>query len=328
MTATSPWKRPGAWSRKKGVHGIVGPFSSANSTRVAQEVTGPAGIPTISPSSTAPGLANLDDNDFFFRTTLSDADQGRWLARIVRQHGLTNVGLAYRDDPYGREFAKVIEEEWVGVIVSVLVPTDTTDYAPLVRQTTTEGAEALIVIDFSSASQGIVKAAVEHGLYDRFYFADAAKSLSVVQGVGGEILGGMYGTSAAPPPRREVGDGWNTAFIQMYGDLPSGPYLRETYDGAMAIMLAAEQAGSVNGADIRDNLRSISAQPGAAVHATPDGVAEALRLIRDGREINFEGAGGALEWDENGDVSRGHIGVWRFTEDEQIEEVENLGIGH
>ena len=56
-------------------------------------------------------------------------------------------------------------------------------------------------------------------------------------------------------------------------------------------------------------------------------MAEALRLVRDGEEINFEGAGGALEWDENGDITRGHIGVWRFTADERIEEVEVVEAG-
>ena len=28
-----------------------------------------------------------------------------------------------------------------------------------------------------------------------------------------------------------------------------------------------------------------------------------------------------MDWDGNGDLRRGHIGIWRFTEDERIEEV-------
>ena len=29
-----------------------------------------------------------------------------------------------------------------------------------------------------------------------------------------------------------------------------------------------------------------------------------------------------MDWDGNGDLRRGHIGIWRLTEDERIEEVE------
>ena len=97
---------------EEGVHAIAGPNSSAASTHIAQEVTGPAGIPTVSPSATASSLTDLDDDDFFFRTTLSDAFQGPVLARIVREQGFTNVGLTYRDDPYGRGLAEVFQAEW------------------------------------------------------------------------------------------------------------------------------------------------------------------------------------------------------------------------
>ena len=51
------------------------------------------------------------------------------------------------------------------------------------------------------------------------------------------------------------------------------------------------------------------------------GVADALRILADGGEIDYEGASGSMDWDENGDLRRGHIGIWRFTGDERIEEV-------
>ena len=60
---------------------------------------------------------------------------------------------------------------------------------------------------------------------------------------------------------------------------------------------------------------------GTAVTAGPQGVADALRILTEGGEIDYEGAAGSIDWDENGDLLRGHIGIWRFTEDERIEEV-------
>ncbi len=312
----------------EGVHAIVGPNSSAASLPIAEQVTGPAGIPTISPSATAPRLADAADDDFFFRTALSDTAQGPILAQLARDRGFTNVGLTYRDDPYGRGLAAAFEAAWTGTIISVSIDTVETSNLGALRETARAGAEALVVIDFGTAAQAIVQEAIDAGVYSHFLFADAAKRVRIVEEIGGEHLGGMYGTAGAPPPPSEVGREWDAAFAERYGDVPVLTYVKETYDATMAIMLAAEAAGSVDGAAIRDKLRAVATPPGQIVHATPQGISDALRLLREGKEINFEGAGGTLDWDVNGDLLRGHIGIWRFTSDETIEEVEVLEVGY
>ena len=77
----------------EGVHAIVGPSSSANSLMVVEQVTGTAGIPIVSPSATSPTLTAVEDNDFFFRTTLSDSAQGPVLAQVTREQGYDNGDL-------------------------------------------------------------------------------------------------------------------------------------------------------------------------------------------------------------------------------------------
>ena len=311
----------------EGVHAIVGPNSSAASLRIAQELTGPASVPMISPSATSPQLADAADDDFFFRTTVADSAQGPVLARVARERGFTNVGLLYRDDPYGQGLAAAFESAWTGTIVSVAVGTgETSSYLPLVRESASAGAEALVVVEFAAAAQSIVREALDAGVYDRFVFGDAAKRLSLVEAIGAERLGGMYGTAGAPAPGNEASAAWEASYAALYGVLPQTPYVKESYDAAMALMLAAEAAGSVDGAAVRDQLRAIAGPPGQAVQATPSGVAEALRLLRAGEEIDYEGAASTLDWDANGDLRRGHIGVWRFTADGGVEDVEVVAV--
>ena len=43
--------------------------------------------------------------------------------------------------------------------------------------------------------------------------------------------------------------------------------------------------------------------------------------------VTYEGTSGSLDWDANGDLRRGHIGIWRFTGDERIEEVRAVAFG-
>ena len=87
---------------------------------------------------------------------------------------------------------------------------------------------------------------------------------------------------------------------------------------------AAQAAGSQDGFAIRDHLRVIAGPPGQVVLGSGEGVAEALGLLAEGREIDYEGVASTLDWDENGDLQRGYIGIWRFTQDEDIEEIETV----
>ena len=63
------------------------------------------------------------------------------------------------------------------------------------------------------------------------------------------------------------------------------------------------------------------------VIAGPEGVQRALEILANGGEINYEGASTTLDWDENGDLLRGHVGVWRFTADGKIEDVKVVPFG-
>ena len=305
----------------EGVHAIVGPNASANALPVAERVIGPSAIPTISFSATSPELTAVADNDFLFRTALSDVSQGPVLARVARERGFDNVGLLHVDDPWGRGLAGAFEAAWDGPIRAVPVDRAQTGFLTALRESKGGGAQALVVIAFESAALTIVREAIEGGLYDSFIFGDAAKRPSLVRSLGGVRLGNMYGTGPASAPESAASAAWEAAWITEYGALPVLAYVKEAYDATIALALAAQAAGRLDGDAIRDRLRAVGSSPGAVVSAGPSGVADALRILAAGGEIDYEGASGSMEWDGNGDLRRGHIGVWRFTEDERIEEV-------
>ncbi len=142
--------------------------------------------------------------------------------------------------------------------------------------------------------------------------------------MGGDRLGDMYGTAGAPAPANDAAAAWDAAFEAAYGGPPQLTYVKETYDATVALALAAQAAGSLDGAAIRDQLRSIGSPPGEPVLGTPEGVAEGLRMLAAGGQIDYQGAANSLDWDSNGDLRQGYIGIWRFTRDERIEELETI----
>ena len=306
----------------EGVHAIVGPNASSAALPIAESVSAALGIPTVSPSATSPELSDVRDDGYFFRTALSDAVQGPVLARVTRERGFDNVAVIHQDDAYGRGLADSFEESWNGTLRVVAADAAQASHLSELVESANAGAQALVVIASEGLALSLVREAIEEAIYSRFVFGDAAKRLRLVREIGGEKLGGMFGTAGASAPDNAATAEWEAAFIAEYGRLPVLAYVKETYDATVALALAAQAAGSVEGAAIRDHLREIAGPPGRAVAGTPTGVADALALLAEGGEIDFDGAASTLDWDENGDLRRGHIGVWRFTSDEGIEELD------
>ena len=305
----------------EGVHAIVGPNASASALPVAERVIGPAAVPTVSFSATSPELTTVADDGFLFRTALSDVSQGPVLARLARERGFDNVGLLHVDDAWGRGLAGAFEAAWDGPVRAVPVDRGQTGFLTALRESASGGAQALVVIAFETAALAMVREAIDNGIYDSFVFGDGAKRVSLVRSIGGARLGDMYGTGPASAPESAASAAWEAAWVAKHGALPVLAYVKEAYDATVALALAAQAAGRVDGAAIRDRLRAVGSSPGAVVTAGPGGVDAALRILAEGGEVDYEGASGSMDWDANGDLRRGHIGIWRFTGDERIEEV-------
>ena len=310
----------------EGVHAIVGPLASAVTLPVAESVTGPSRIPQIA-LGTSPLLTTADDDDFLFRTTLSDISQGPVIAQLIRYRGFSNVGALYRDDPWGQGFADALSASWDGPLELVAIDPRGTSFLAELQRSGRGGAEALIVLAFAIEAEVIIREALEQGLYDQFLFGPGGNSLALLEAIGPEHLGGMYGTGPTPSPPTDSSTAWADAFEAKYGRAARTPYVKETYDAVIALALAAQAAGSLDGPAIRDQLRQIGGAPGVVVSAGPDGVPEALRIVRAGGELDYQGAAVTLDWDEHGDLSRGYVGIWRFTREGSIELVEAVPYG-
>ena len=307
---------------EEGVHALVGPSTSSNSLVVIEKAIGPAEIPAVSPSATSPLLTGADDGDFFFRTALSDVAQGPVLARITRERGFDNVGLIYRNDAWGQGLADSFMGAWTGAITFASIEPGAATYLPDLEWLAAEGTRALVVITFNTEGAIIVKEAFDNGLYDQFALGDALVSSELLDGLGGEFDGELWGTTVGIAPDTASASAWDAAYIEEYGAPPEFAYVRAAYDAAVALSLAAQAAGGVDGAAIRDQLRSIASAPGSPAIAGADGVAAALNALREGEPIDYDGAASTLDWDANGDLTRGHIGIWQYSKATGIEHLD------
>ena len=298
-----------------GVVAILGALSSGVTIPVAQSVTVPKGILQVSGASTAPAITVLEDDDFLFRTSLSDASQGVVLAGLADFLGYTSAGILYINNAYGAGLAATFEGTFaaLGGTVTARVPHEDSQptYVAELEKATEGDPDVLIAMSYQQA-EVYLREALEGGYADTFLFVDGTKIPESFEAIGWDALEGSYGTGPgfeANPSTQAFID----AYAAEYGEEPPHAFMNEAYDAFALIALAAAKAGTnTDSAAIRDAIRDVANPPGEVVRPGPEGIAMALQLIAAGEDVNYEGAAGSVNLDENGDVITGYIEIWKI----------------
>ena len=292
----------------EGVHGIVGALSSGVTLRVAEQVTGPAGVVQISPASTSPGLTDANDNDFLFRTTISDAAQGLLLANLADDAGYGTVCNVFVNNAYGEGLSDAFTSafENLGGTVNAAVPHEEAQVTYASELAECEGADALAAMAYPESAGIFLREAVEGDLFENYVFGDGTKSTDMFDELGWAVFDGARGTAPAALPS-DADSSFEERYEAVYGDFPQLPFIKEAYDAVYVIALAAEAAGSTDRTAIRDELRNVANAPGTVIDPGPEGFAAAKTALAAGEDINYEGVTGPLEFDSAGDPAVGAI---------------------
>jgi len=289
----------------QGVSGIVGALSSGVSIPVAQSVTSVEGVPQLSPASTSPVITGLDDNDFMFRTVPSDAFQGKALAAVARDNGLDAVSTLYINNDYGEgladAFRSAFEAKGGSVAESLAYEPGNASYRGELQKAASGDAEALVLIGYPENGVTILRQAVEGGHFSKFVFTDGMKAPEIIDAVGANILNGSFGTAPQALTDTESAKHFKGAYENEFGEVPPKPFIDTAYDAAYVLALATEAAGSTDSKAVRDKLRAVANPPGEVV--LPGEWAKAKKLIAAGKDIDYKGASGSINFDDMGDVS-------------------------
>ena len=198
-------------------------------------------------------------------------------------------------------------------------------FIPELEEVTAAGPDVLVAVSYSEA-EVYLREALQEGFADTFLFVDGTRIPQGFARVGWDLLEGSYGTGPGVDATRPETRAFVDAYTAAYGEEPPRQFMNETYDAAVLIGLAASAAGTVtDSAAIRDQLRAVANPPGVVVGPGAAGINHALRLIAEGVDVNYEGASGPVDLDDNGDVLAGFIEVWRI-EDGQITPVRHVPV--
>ena len=300
-----------------GVKFLFAAHSSGVTIAIAESVTIPAGVLHISVGSSSKAISALEDNDMVFRTRVNDFVKAQALASLAEALGYRRVSTTYINNAYGaslnESFIENFERGGGEVIAAVSHELGQASYISELRDAAKDDPEVLVTIAYPDSGQTLLREAAESGIYDEFMFVDVTKNQTMFDAIGGNHFEGDFGVSPGNPVSPAQED-FKRIYAERTGEDPNQQLIAESFDAAVVLALAMEKAGSDDPAAVRDALRPVANPPGEVVG--PGDVARALELVRDGQEVDYVGAAGDIDFDENGDVVSG-MRVWKI-ENNQI----------
>jgi len=304
---------------------IVGALASGVTVPVAESVTCPSGVIQISPASTSPLITVLPsdkDADVLFRTCPSDALQGVIAGKLAVTFSRT-ASVLYVNSPYGQGLALQFEKSYEkrrGKVLA-MVPHDekaAESYTAELKRALDGKPDIICAFSYPDHAKVYIKEAIEFFKFKNFLYCDGTKSYDIVKAVGAKNVQGKWGTApgAAKTDSYVI---FNADYRAEYGVLPPLPFITNAYDGTAVIGLAAfackVKGMPITSKNIRDNLRKVANPPGEVIQCGE--FKKAFELLDQGKDINYEGAAGSVDFDENGDVVT-PIEIWRYLKGEMV----------
>ena len=301
------------------VGAVVGSFASSVST-AALAIAVPNKVVMISPGSTSPVFTERakkgEFQGYWYRTAPPDTYQALALANLASKKGAKKVATLVINNDYGVGFEKAFVEAFEKLGGTIVNKNKPTRYDP--KATTFEaeakGAfggkpDAVAAIIYPDSGGAVIKAAFEQGLTKdvKILLTDGVKTEDFPKLIGNTpegklILAGAIGT--VPGADGKSLDAFAKSFKEKTGQ-ELGAFVPHSYDAAALVAIAAEAAKDGTGAGIKSKIRDVANAPGQEV----SDVCEAIKLVKAGTEINYQGPSGNVDLDEYGDV-KGSYDVW------------------
>lgn len=298
----------------QGVSAIIGAASSGVSKTVINQITG-AGVIQFSPANTSPDFTTWDDKGLYWRTAPSDVLQGKVLGNYMATCGAQTVGMIVLNDAYGTGLAKNIKSsvEAAGgkVVAEELFNEGDSQFSSQVDKVLAAKPDAIALITFDQA-KSIVPLMTGKGVKPTQIFMVDGNMSDYSKDFKPGTLKGAQGTI----PGTFAKDDFKKKLLAIDPALKDYSYAGESYDAVNLIALAAEEAKSTKGVDIAKHLKDVS-EGGEKCN----NFASCVTLLRNGKDIDYDGQSGPVTFSDAGDPTEAYIGIYEYQDDNSYKPV-------
>ncbi len=316
------------------VQGVIGSFASSVSG-AALDIAIRNKVMLISPGSTSPVFTERakkgELKGYWARTAPPDTYQAAALAVLAKKKGFKKVATVVINNDYGVGFEQAFVKAFEKLGGTVINKDKPVRYDPKAATLDSEAAAALagkpdavLGVFYEDTGSLLLQAAYKQGLTKgvTFLLTDGVYSPEFTSKLGKSadgksIISGSLGTVPGANGKA-LGD-----FTKLWKEKTNKEitaYVPHSWDAAIVLMLAAQAAKSNTGDAIKSKIREVSSSADGVKVTDP---CEALKLIKEGKKINYQGASGNVDIDANGDVI-GSYDVWTVKDDGKLKVIDQV----
>jgi branched-chain amino acid transport system substrate-binding protein len=225
------------------------------------------------------------------------------MAQLLISKGIKDVAVTYVNNDYGKglndAFTTAFKKDGGTIDADVAHEDSKADYRAELGQLAGSGTQNLVILAYANSSgHTILQQAAESGNFTTYVGGDGMVGDTLTKGIDNAAVEGLIATRAGAPSGAGT-DAFNALAKKANID-PNGTYVPQAYDAAFLLALAIEKNGNAGRDGLSKALRDVASPPGDTI--LPGEWSKAVADIKAGKDINYEGAGGALDFDKAGDV--------------------------
>ena len=295
----------------KKVQVIIGAASSSVTLNVVDDITA-AKVVQISPANTATKLSGY--SPYYFRTAPPDTVQGAALGNLITGDGHSNVGILVFNDDYGTSLRDVVQETVEGAGGTITYGMKGQEFDPAASSFDSDitallatNPDSVVVLAFEQTKQ-IIPALVGAGVDPSTIYLVDGNTADYSADFQPGTLEGAQGTIPGAFPS----DDFQAKLKTVDANLKDFAYGPESYDATILAALAAVKGKGTDGETIQKNLAAVSGANGGEECKS---FADCVKLLDDGKDIQYKGQAGVGPFNADNDPSSAFIGVYKYGND-------------
>ena len=276
---------------------IMGTWASAVTTAVAPLCwESKTFLTTVSGSDT---ITQLPHQGYLIRTQPNTNLQIGKLGEFLLSLNVKRVFVLAAQTPFAlpsqKRLQEILPRGGAEVVGGVIYDKDKTTFRSEIDQALRGRPDMIYLNGYTPDCTILIKELFKAGYTGAKVAQGYAVNQKLLDSMPAEVTDGTY-TASPSPAVDSAGYKRLAAFL---GNSDLDPYSCQCHDHVSLVVLALAKArGEASGTVIRDTVRKISQGAGAKV----DSAVEGLKLLGQGKAINYEGASGPCDFTDSGDI--------------------------
>lgn len=247
--------------------------------------------------SGADSITKLPHQGFIIRTQPNTYLQGTRAAKYIADQGAKRVFSLAAQTPFAVDsytrLTDVLRENGAETIGQVIYDPAKTSFRSEIDQALRGKPDWLYLNSYTPDITVLLRELFRAGYDGRKFTYGYAATPKLLENAPADVVEGLVSFSPSP-------DIDSPAYkrVQAIVGADPDPYSCQTHDHISLAVLAIAKAKSATGQAIHDSVRAIGNPAGTKVTSAVEG----LKLLADGREVNYEGASGPCKFTPTGDI--------------------------